>query len=48
MLFSLNGYSQVACAKIFGDHMVLQRSQPVPVWGWASPNEKITVTINQQ
>lgn len=48
LLFSLNGYSQVRLAKIFGDHMVLQRSQPVPVWGWASPNEKITVTINQQ
>ncbi|MFI5123837.1 MAG: sialate O-acetylesterase [Chitinophagales bacterium] len=48
LLFSLSGYSQVHLAKIFGDHMVLQRSQAVPVWGWSSPNEKITVSINQQ
>ena len=48
LLFSLSGYSQVRVAKIFGDHMVLQRGQPVPVWGWSSPNEKITVAINQQ
>ena len=48
LLFSLSGYSQVRLAKIFGDHMVLQRSQSVPVWGWSSPNEKITVSMNQQ
>jgi sialate O-acetylesterase len=48
LLFSLPGYSQLRLAKIFGDHMVLQRSQPVPVWGWASPDEKITVSINHQ
>jgi sialate O-acetylesterase len=28
--------------------MVIQRNQPVPVWGWSSPNEKITVSINGQ
>jgi len=48
LLFSLSGYSQVRLAKIFGDHMVIQRSQSVPVWGWSSPNEKITVAINEQ
>ena len=45
---SFSGYSQVRLAKIFGDHMVLQRSQPVPVWGWSSPNEKISVRMNKQ
>ncbi len=29
---------------IFGDHMVLQRGGPAPVWGEADPGEKITVT----
>ena len=48
LLFSFSGYSQVHLAKIFNDHMVLQRSQPVPVWGWSAPNEKITVSINKQ
>ena len=33
---------------LFGDHMVIQRNQPVPVWGWSSPNEKITINFNQQ
>ncbi|HEY4154314.1 MAG TPA: sialate O-acetylesterase, partial [Puia sp.] len=46
LLISVSAHSQVRLAKIFGDHMVLQRSQPIPVWGWASPNEKITVTLN--
>ena len=33
---------------VFGDHMVLQTGQPVPVWGWAKPGEKITVTFAGQ
>ncbi len=30
-------------ANIFTDNMVLQREQKVPVWGWAEPEEQITV-----
>src|SRR5664279_1830326 len=40
--------SQLKLPGIFGDHMVLQRSQPVPIWGWSSPNEKVTVQFNGQ
>ena len=36
--------ADVRLPAIFGDHMVLQRDQSVPVWGWAEPNEKVTVT----
>ena len=32
----------------FGDHMVLQRGMPVPVWGWADPSETVTVTLAGQ
>jgi sialate O-acetylesterase len=28
--------------------MVLQRDAKIPVWGWANPNERITVTLNKQ
>ncbi|HLF93996.1 MAG TPA: sialate O-acetylesterase [Planctomycetota bacterium] len=35
-------------AKMFGDHMVLQREIPVPVWGWAEPGEKVTVRMADQ
>lgn len=30
---------------IFSDHMVLQQGRPIPVWGWASPGEKVTVGL---
>ncbi|HMI50377.1 MAG TPA: sialate O-acetylesterase [Candidatus Saccharimonadales bacterium] len=30
---------------IFSDHMILQREQPIAVWGWAEPSEKIKVTL---
>lgn len=32
----------------FGDHMVLQRNIPVPVWGTAGPGEKVTVRFQGQ
>lgn len=41
-------YADVRLPKVFGSHMVLQRRKPVPVWGWADPNEKVTVTLNNQ
>lgn len=47
-LLVLNAFSQVKLAGIFGDHLVIQRSQSVPVWGWASTGESITVKFNQQ
>jgi sialate O-acetylesterase len=41
-----NSWAQVQPASVFGDHMVLQRNMVVPVWGTASPGEKVTVTLN--
>jgi sialate O-acetylesterase len=35
-------------ATIFGDHMVLQRDQSVPVWGWAEPEEEVRVSFAGQ
>ncbi len=37
--------AEVALPALFSDHMVVQRDEPVPVWGWASPGEKVTVTL---
>ena len=31
-------------ASVFTDHMVLQRETAAPVWGWAAPGTKVTVT----
>lgn len=33
-------------AKIFGDHAVLQRDQPVTVWGTGAANAALTVSVN--
>ena len=40
--------ADVNVAPIFGSGMVLQRDQPVPVWGKALPGESITVTLGGQ
>jgi sialate O-acetylesterase len=37
--------ANVTMPAIFGDHMVLQQSATLPVWGKASPGEKVTVTV---
>ena len=34
--------------KFFGDHMVLQREQPVRIWGWSTPGSELFVTIDGQ
>ena len=33
---------------LFTDHAVLQRRQPLPLWGWATPGERITATLAGQ
>lgn len=38
-------HAEVKMPAVFGDHMVLQRDVPLPVWGWADPSEKITIKI---
>jgi sialate O-acetylesterase len=40
--------ADVRLPAILSDNAVLQRGMPVPIWGWAEPSEKITVTIGQQ
>lgn len=38
----------VQCARLFTDHMVLQRDRLVPVWGSAAPGEHVTVSFAGQ
>ncbi len=33
---------------MFGNHMVLQRDQAIPVWGWAAPGDEVTVEFAGQ
>jgi sialate O-acetylesterase len=39
-------HAEVILPKIFSDNMVLQRNQPIQVWGWAKASESVTVTLN--
>ena len=40
---ALPTFADVRLPKIFGDHMVLQRDSPLPIWGWAEPGEQVSV-----
>lgn len=40
--------AEIRLAGMFGDHMVLQRNMPVPVWGWAAAGENVTVEFAGQ
>ena len=40
--------ADVTLPSIFSDHMVLQENVAVPIWGWADPGEKISVSIAGQ
>jgi sialate O-acetylesterase len=51
MLVVAGGFTQMARAevrlpKVFSSHMVLQQEKPLVFWGWAEPNEKVTVTLS--
>lgn len=40
--------ADVRLPHVFSDHMVLQREKEIKVWGWASPKEKVNVTLGGQ
>ncbi|WP_162254509.1 sialate O-acetylesterase [Pelomonas sp. Root1444] len=37
--------AEVRLANIFGEHMVLQREQPIRLWGWATPGQTLAVQL---
>ncbi|MCE2415023.1 9-O-acetylesterase [Candidatus Poribacteria bacterium] len=41
-------YAEVTLPRVIGSNMVLQRDMPVPIWGWASAGEEITVTLSTE
>lgn len=41
-------HAEVRLPQFYGDHMVLQRQRPIPVWGWATPGEKVRVSFHGQ
>jgi len=50
LLLTINAtaFAQLKLARLFSDHVVLQRQKPIPVWGWANPNETVKVSLASQ
>jgi sialate O-acetylesterase len=44
-LASMPALAVVRLPHLIDSNMVLQRDQPLPVWGWADPGEEVTVRI---
>lgn len=45
LLIGMNSHAGVRLPNLFGDHMVLQAGKEVPVWGWGTPREEVTVSF---
>lgn len=45
-LFAVGARAELRIARIFTDGAVLQRRQPVPVWGWTVPGKTVTVSFH--
>jgi len=39
--------ADVRLPAIIGNNMVLQADKPLPIWGWAEPNEDVSVTLGE-
>ena len=40
--------AELTLARVFSDHMVVQRERPIRVWGWASSADVVTVRFAGQ
>ena len=48
LLVNVAAIAQLRMARLFSDHVVLQRQQTIPVWGWAKPGETVKATLAGQ
>lgn len=47
LIYGFSVFAEVKVANIFANGMVLQREMKVPIWGYATPGEKVSVSINK-
>lgn len=48
LLLCSSAIADVRLAGVFGDHMVVQRDQQIPVFGMAEPGESVTVALGER
>lgn len=46
LLFPLSLFAQLKVARLFSDHLVLQRDKPIRIWGEHRPGVSVEVTLN--
>lgn len=47
-LFAPTTMAQIRLPALISDGMVLQRDADLKIWGWASPNEKIKLSLDKE
>ena len=40
------GLAQLRMPAVFSDHMVIQHSATVPIWGWSNPTQDVTIKVS--
>ena len=48
VLISFDLSAEFTVAKIFGDNMVLQRNEPIVIWGWGTSGEELSISFDAQ
>ena len=48
LILSITAKAQIKLPEIVSNGMVLQREEPINIWGWAAPNEKVIVRFNNK
>lgn len=48
LLIAVSAGAAVRLPAVLSDHAVLQRAANVPIWGWAAPQEAVTVEFDKQ
>ena len=48
LIFSFNNLTEakLLVSKLYSDHMVIQRDQPIVIWGWTDANKTVIINFN--
>jgi sialate O-acetylesterase len=47
-LLTAGAHAELSVARLFSEHAVLQAEKPLPIWGWSSAGEEVTVELAGQ
>jgi len=48
VVFSINLCAKITLPTLVSDNMILQRDEPIAVWGWALPGERISISFDSK